>query len=731
MLKKVIIFLLCSFAFNLKAQWTQHGFFEGASLNRLLIYPPEVFVSGGNGIYKSNSSVFDWKFTADGARGPYQFLIEKILKSGTNILVINLNNFAISYDRGQNWKTLDRNIDDICVLNDTVYGAKSAQIRVNKFQTRFEIQLHRSVDFGLTFHKVTSIGDIYSDYQLFSSSKGLFIGETSGDGMLQYLDPISKQLKPFTKNGLSPVFSVISRMSTQTKDLFMASLDGVGDNLYRFNELTQSWIKIGTEIPGIKESLFLDEAGGYLFYSFLEYSALGFQPRLYRSSDNGLTWSNLDLQSKLKAFFHDIKEIQAGKLVAATTKGVFVSSDGGYNWQPQNTNLWGTTHKKIVADECDLFTVHEGVIYKSTDAGISWFRISSDFDDTSVCELDATINKTLIVNGVGLKEEFIYRSEQQGASFVKMNHPINLTFTGYQLVGIINAQSLIIRYDNGTDISTSRYFRTDNYGETYTELPQLPKSVNAYFFNGTDSLLFATGYDASRLFVKNYQSTDRGNNWELTTDTYNDSLKISAFPKLLGGEFYLTEYGTAKRIFKWNSEKWVPFNNKGLPEENTIRLFMFKGSLYYATENGFYTYSELQQQWIRITEGMYDEVSVLSADYSECKNKIYATTIASGIWEYNIQNTSLTPATALQGPVSVYPNPSDFHITIHISQNQGFAKSFQLTDLLGKVVYAEDISQKEKDLYRELNVENYPAGMYLLSVKMENDQIITSKVLIK
>jgi len=71
--------------------------------------------------------------------------------------------------------------------------------------------------------------------------------------------------------------------------------------------------------------------------------------------------------------------------------------------------------------------------------------------------------------------------------------------------------------------------------------------------------------------------------------------------------------------------------------------------------------------------------------------------------------------------ISVYPNPSNGLFTIEASSNM--TKAY-ITDVSGKLVYSGDLSGNEATI----NVENFAAGSYFLSVQFENEMIQTTRL---
>jgi photosystem II stability/assembly factor-like uncharacterized protein len=98
------------------------------------------------------------------------------------------------------------------------------------------------------------------------------------------------------------------------------------------------------------------------------------QMTIYRSRDAGATWTNvLVLPGEVEIAVHP----SDGSIVyvAAGDAGVSFSSDGGDHWQPRNLGLPVPAARSIAfdADPSTLYLVNAGVVYRSIDAGRSWF----------------------------------------------------------------------------------------------------------------------------------------------------------------------------------------------------------------------------------------------------------------------------------------------------------------------------------------------------------------------
>lgn len=76
---------------------------------------------------------------------------------------------------------------------------------------------------------------------------------------------------------------------------------------------------------------------------------------------------------------------------------------------------------------------------------------------------------------------------------------------------------------------------------------------------------------------------------------------------------------------------------------------------------------------------------------------------------------------------SVYPNPviNSFNISIPEEIN---ARIVQITDITGKVILDQEINRSEGD---KISCNNWPDGLYFITITAENNSSYTSKFIIK
>ncbi|HYB53134.1 MAG TPA: hypothetical protein VEG84_04635, partial [Thermoanaerobaculia bacterium] len=87
-----------------------------------------------------------------------------------------------------------------------------------------------------------------------------------------------------------------------------------------------------------------------------------YAPYIYRTHDNGKTWSRITDGIAAPAFVNAVREdpVRRGLLYAATERGVFVSFDDGGRWQPLQQNLPPASVRDLAVEGNDLVAATHG-----------------------------------------------------------------------------------------------------------------------------------------------------------------------------------------------------------------------------------------------------------------------------------------------------------------------------------------------------------------------------------
>ncbi len=203
-----------------------------------------------------------------------------------------------------------------------------------------------------------------------------------------------------------------------------AGMKPVGDGLggvYRSTDSGASWQRIGLPDNAEVAALAVDPRSPAILFA----ATIGFG--LYRSTDGGASWAPAHEGITSRRFLAVAIDAESPSVVyAGTLRSVYRSTDGGTSWQPAGQGLLAAVRALAVDPETPS-TLYAGAIdggmFRSTDSGGGWRRISDGLDPLAVRALavdPATPSRLYAATAHGL-----FRSTDGGGAWL----PINLELT--------------------------------------------------------------------------------------------------------------------------------------------------------------------------------------------------------------------------------------------------------------------------------------------------------------
>lgn len=237
---------------------------------------------------------------------------------------------------------------------------------------------------------------------------------------------------------------------------FLDSLTGwtVGNfsTLLKTTDGGQSWSPHSIPIrSALRKVIFVDKDFGWIIGG--EESTPSFGSVLL-TTDGGETWSDHNIEES-NAGWNDISVINKNLIYIGGFKGVYKSTDGGYNWIKKGGTNWTTT-VFFIDSLVGWFGNTLGGVYKTTNGGDTWGMVA-DMHQTWHKSLKFFNSNIGYIASGGLYSEkgYIYKSTNGGVSWELKDSLENYKFKSIEIIDSLNiivvgSKGIIKRtYDGG------------------------------------------------------------------------------------------------------------------------------------------------------------------------------------------------------------------------------------------------------------------------------------------
>jgi Secretion system C-terminal sorting domain len=399
-------------------------------------------------------------------------------------------------------------------------------------------------------------------------------------------------------NGL-PANAYVTALAASETDVFACTYGG---GVYRSSDNGTTWTSLETDSTDRCYSLVVNGTN-----LFLGTEDLG----VFLSTDNGTTWSGTNLtNTAIQAI-----AVSGTNFFAGTANAIFVSTDNGNTWTATNdgsTGLPDDAVQSIVFSDTNLFAASNDGVYLSMNNGTSWTPANSGLPGLVQCFADSGVNIFAGTNSG------VFLSSNNGTTWM----PVNSGLTN------LNVQTLLVTGGNlyagtlggGVYLSTNNGagWTADDSGLTDLNVTGLALGSAALFAATLNDGVFQSPLSAIRwtpcdsgitntpvkalaasdsvvfaaMDTSIYFSTNSGANWSsadtgLPSDTHVRCFAIDS----IGGAANFVFAGTnGKGVFVSidTGKTWSGFN-AGMSHTTVLSLIINNNTLFAATDRGVWT----------------------------------------------------------------------------------------------------------------------------------------------
>jgi photosystem II stability/assembly factor-like uncharacterized protein len=705
------MFCILIISAHLQAQWMQVSGSYGGYTSCLAINGTNLFAGTNNGVFRSTDGGANWTAANSG----FTSSVISLVANGSNIFAgTRSEGVFLSTNNGVTWNPINNgmtgmNIGALMIDSTNIIAGTSGGI----FLSTNNGANWNCIDSTLYIQSF-STGPRTADTNSFFAMNtfGIYRSTDHGASWVRVLQG-GLLVDPTDPTHRRKINMILNSLTVNDSSVFVGSATGV---VYRSTDNGLSWSGT-TPIPkiGSHSTCCLAAENANIYAS----DGIG----IYRSTDNGTSWSGTDVNTGLPRDTYMIQSIfslvlHGSKLYAATTAGVFCSTDNGTRWTALNQCLNASAPCALAVNGQNIFASIGGGYFlsRSTNNGESWSILN---DTVYYYVRSLAINGSTIAAGTlgpiaqaGLSPALL--STDNGASWsIKNNAPAAFSSQSF---GINN-----IYIFAGTPYGSCGVLRcsVDSTTWNYINLGGL-NILGVYSLVVNDSSVFA-GTESYGIF----SSTDNGDHWNSLNNgladistTHFSTLAVNGSNIFAGTSFSPSISAiTRKGIYRStdNGTTWSTINN-GLPNNNITALAVYHAKVFAATDsNGIFLSTNNGDSWTPFNTGLPNPYISSLALNDTC---IYAG-LFGGIWSIPLSEAiTSVPPSHQDVPLHFnlgqnYPNPFNPVTTISFTLPSKSIVSLKVFDLIGRevaTIVSEEMSVGNHS--KQWNASKFSSGIY-------------------
>lgn len=494
---------------------------------------------------------------------------------------------------------------------------------------------------------------------------------------------------------------------------------------------------------------------------------------ILKSTDGGSTWSSTGLnwvRSDLRYTRKLVKNPTGGRILVATSIGIFYTDNAGTSWTQANTGVFYDLEQMPGSTGTFYATAVNGTtaqVFRSTDNGVTWTQVHS-LASSNRAELTVSAANTNYVGVVYSKSadsgfNGFYSSVNGGTAWSLKASTPNLL--GWNATG--NDAGGQGWYDNAgstwSSIKPNTGTETGGWITPFALAPNTPATMYIGYKNIWRSTNSGTSWSkrttnltggvnirhiavapnsATTVYVCSDADLSTGNRLYKTTDGFSTFTTLTN-PTNVGRIAWITidntnanniwvaitGYNAGQKVFKSTTggTSWTNVSGTlpNIPANCVTYSNGSNGGVYLGMDVGVYYRDNTMSDWVLFSAQLPNvEIADLEIQYS--LGKVRAATYGRGVWESDLYGTTPFVAPELAGKLSdkelqktnfkVYPNPAQDVLNVEFYAAEAGASRLYILDLMGRVQTKDQVVEMVQG-YNKVNIQitDLPNGVYYLT----------------
>lgn len=712
--------VLTPFASSQENYWQQLGGPNGATVKTIVVNKAGDIFAGmyhGGGIYRSTNNGDTWLSVSSGLVANDNVYALAFSKSGLLFAGMGQGIF-MSSNNGGSWSARNSGLTNLTV--HTLCFDSSGYLYAGTSNGIF-----RSVDLGLHWTDISN-GLIDKNIWAFTvAPNGNFFAGTFQGGIFRSTN--RGELWVQVNNGLTK-FSIWSLAVNNKGKIFAGSMGG---GAFSSSNDGNNWIQVlnplGPDYCRVSALVCIDSN---TVLAGVQDDATN-QFRLYRSNDAGSTWVQSPTVPAFNVFSLAVKD--SGFITAGTSgAGVFKSTDKGISWSKISIGINSSYVRTLATSSSGgIFAGLWGDgIYRSSGNINSWERIggSNDFSRINSIAFDSSG-----VVFAGTQGNGVFRSSDNGGTWISTNTSIKSS--SVMAMATTKTGRLYVATISGL-------FRSTDKGQTFSPSGINNSQTNTIAINQSGSVFIGT------LTGEIFRSTNDGSSWVRVGTGLPGGSIISLAINSKGKIFAAVGGNNGSEVYSSidNGQNWVKAGLPlGYPNTGKIlitsldHIYIATGSILLEQGGGVFCSVDDGTTWKTLISGL-SNLSIWGITIDSAGH-LLAGTMGGGVFRggqsvLTTINENMTPQsfTLMQN----YPNPFNPSTKIQFSLQKKASVDLYIYDIHGrlvrKLIDGQEFSVGMHDVEwdgRNNNSERVASGIYFSRIQAENYSATRKMVLLK